>query len=204
MLQQAKLPYVRFSTDVVNYVDEEGHTEYKNKYFATITPAGGKDEVYKEAESWLDELRQKAMVRGPFDVNADVYAEWHRRFSAMFDQYKKGQELDIEGTPLKASLAFNPAELAACESIHIHTLEQLAECNEEAIRRLGMGGRTMKNKAAKILENKIDSRVAEENAALRLKVAQLEEKVNQLLTKSDLQEADPVERKKPGPKPKTE
>jgi hypothetical protein len=66
-----------------------------------------------------------------------------------------------DGTPIRASLAFSPAEVAQCESVKIFTLEALAVCNEQAMNNMGMGGRTLKQKAEKILENFAGSKVAE-------------------------------------------
>ena len=123
----------------------------------------------------------KSQTRGPFDSAANEYEDWHKRFSKMLDSYKNGIDMATEGTPIRASLAFSPAEVAQCESVKIFTLEALSICNEQAMINMGMGGRTLKQKAEKILENFAGSKVAEENAALKAKVELMQEQLNKLL-----------------------
>ncbi|MBN9410835.1 MAG: hypothetical protein J0H69_16940 [Burkholderiales bacterium] len=173
------MPHIRFETEVKETRDEDGHIMRKNVYFAHVTPAGGKDVVVKDAEQWLLELKEKAMVRGAFDQAAAEYEQWHAKVKAAFEQYKAGEEMTTEGTPLRASLAFTKAEIAQAESVKIFSIEDLAEANEEAISRMGMGGRGLKIKAQKLLETKGD--VAQENAALRQKISDLEAKMERML-----------------------
>jgi hypothetical protein len=59
---------------------------------------------------------------------------------------------------------------------------------------MGMGGRALKQKAEKILLNSEGSKVAEENAALRIKVDELTEKVAQLIS---LAASEPKKRGRP-------
>jgi hypothetical protein len=153
MLQQARLPYVRFETQVRERKDAQGHSVFDNIYYAHITPAGGKDEVVKVAEEWLEDLRNKASVRGPFDSAASEYDQWYTRFKQGFEQFKAGEELTCNGTPLRASMAFTKAEVAQAEAVKIFSIEDLAACNEEAIGRMGMNGRGLKMKAHKLLES---------------------------------------------------
>lgn len=173
MLQQAQKPIAIFHTDAVPYKDETGVTNYKNVHFVTIQQAGSKDSVEKIAEEWISDLARKATTRGDFDSQAEEYREWYEYFSKRFEAYKSNLEMPMDGTPIKMCLSFTPAERAQCEAIHVYTLEGLAECNEEVIQRLGMGGRTLKTKAAKMLETQAGGKVAEQNAALQQKVAEL-------------------------------
>lgn len=180
MLQQVRMPHIRFETEVKETRDEEGHIVRQTVYMAHITPAGGKDVLVKNAEEWIRELKEKSMVRGAFDQAASEYEQWHAKVSQAFNQFKAGEEMTVDGTPLRASLAFTKAEIAQAESVKIFSIEALAEANEEAISRMGMGGRALKTKAQKLLETKGD--VAQENAALRQKIADLEAKVERMLS----------------------
>jgi len=181
MIQQPKLPYVRFVSDVKETRDAEGHIERAMIYMAHITPAGGKDEVVKNAEEWLADLRRKGDARGPFDAAANEYTHWHEVFAKMFAQFKAGEELTTAGTPLRACMALLKTEVAACEAARILSLEDLAGANEEALQRIGMGARALKDKAAKLLQSQGDSKVVEENAALRAQVAALEARIDQFI-----------------------
>jgi hypothetical protein len=180
MIQAARMPYVRFETEVVTTKDNDGHNQFSNKIMAYITSAGSKDEVVKVADEWIAQLLDKAQTRGAFDSAANEYTQWYERFSKLLQNYKNGLELDHDGTPIRASMAFSPAEVAQCESVKIFTLEALATCNEEAMSLMGMGGRALKQKAAQILEGNVNGRLAEENSALKVKIEELSKRVEQL------------------------
>lgn len=174
MLQTIRFPYVRFESKVVERKDNEGHTIFVPVYYANITPAGGKDEVVKIAEEWLTELRSKGQTRGPFDSAAQEYEKWYEFFSKAFNVYKSGEEMTMDGTPLRACPAFTKTEVAQAEAIKIFSVEELAMCNEEAIQRMGMIGRQIKMKASKYLDDKQSGNLAQENEALRVRMTDLE------------------------------
>jgi hypothetical protein len=211
MIQAARMPYVRFETIAETVMDVEGMPHYKNKIMAYITSAGSKDTAVKDADEWIAQLGEKSRSRGEFDAAANEYDQWHVRFSKMLEAYKEGANMDMEGTPLRSCLAFSPAEIAQCENVKIFTVENLAVCNEEAITRMGMGGRTLKQKAEKIMETagiaKITSahaeKVEQENAELRKSIEELTKKFDAMIasteTKVEVGENIP---KKRGPKPK--
>lgn len=190
------MPFVRFETQVEETRNEDGHIVRKNKYYVYITPAGGKDEVMKVAEDWIIELRNKALTRGPFDSAASHYEEWHRHYSKGFAEYKNGEEMTMDGTPLRACMAFMKSEVAQAEAVKIFSLEQLAGCNDEALRNMGVGGRSLKNKANEILATTDKNRGAEKIISLELKIEQLEERIMAMLENGHKEPA------KRGPKPK--
>jgi hypothetical protein len=181
MLQAVRLPHVRFEDQVLETKDKEGHIQYKTVTYAYITPAGGKDEVVKVADEWVADLMNKSMTRGPFDSAANEYTKWYERFAEMLKRHRDGQEMTVDGTPLRASMAFTQAEVKQCESVKIFSVEDLACANEEGLMRLGMGGRNLKIKAQKLLESKDGDKLAQENEALRVRLAELEEKVTQMV-----------------------
>ncbi len=177
MIQQPKLPYVRFVAEAAQSKDADGHVIYKNKYWAHITPAGGKDELVKDADEWVKELYSKGETRGPFDSSANEYTRWHEHFSKQLAQFKAGEELTVSGTPLRAILAFTKAEVAQVENARIYSLEDLASCNEEGIRNIGIGGRALKDKATQLLASQGTNHLAEENSALRVRLEGLEAQI---------------------------
>lgn len=184
MLQTIKFPFVRFESAVVEKKDAAGHSIFDPVYYAYITPAGsnGKNEVMKVADEWLRELRTKGQTRGTFDDNAHEYERWYERFKQAFEQFKAGEEMTALGTVLRSCPAFTKVEIAQAQSCRILTVEDLASCNEEALQHMGMGGRAMKLKAQKYLEDKASGSLAQENEALRLRISDLEEKVNAMLS----------------------
>jgi len=181
MIQQPRLPYVQFRVEALEVKDENGHITFKNKYWADVVPAGGKDIVVKDAEEWISQLRTKGETRGPFDSNASEYRTWFEHFSKLLAQFKAGEEMTTTGTPLRAILAFTKAEIAQAEAIRIYSLEELAQANEEALRHMGIGARAMKDKAVQLLASKGENHLAEENAALRVKLEALEARIEDMI-----------------------
>lgn len=172
-LQKAGRPHVRFETrseeDRAGSI-EQGRKVYRDRDWVIITPPGGKDVVENHAEQWLANIRDRSQV-GQYDP------EWVDTFSKMYSLFKEGKELPEEGTPLRMSTTiFTPAEIANCLAVNIRTLEQLANANEEAMGRIGMGGRALKlraQEAIKIGEGKGDALKVE---ALEVELAELKKR----------------------------
>ena len=181
MLQQVRMPYVKFFTEVRETVDENGHILRVPEYRAEVTPAGGKDTQIKVMSDWLPQLRNMSVSRGPVDTNAAEYEIWYEKISQAFEKYKKGEEVDYDGTPLRGSLAFTKVEIANCEAANVFTIEDLALASEESIQRIGMGGRNLKDRANKIVASQSSNDLAAENAALKLKVNEMDERIKELV-----------------------
>jgi antitoxin (DNA-binding transcriptional repressor) of toxin-antitoxin stability system len=192
MIQQPKLPWVRFSCEAMQFKDADGHIQFKNKYMAYITPSGGKDELVKDADEWIASLLEKGTTRGPFDSAANEYQTWHKHFSEQLARFKAGEELAVSGTPIRAILAFTKAEIAQVENARIYSLEDLSTCNEEGLRNIGIGARALKDKATQLLASQGANHLAEENNALRVRLEQMEAQMQQLIAANN--EAAPEKR----------
>lgn len=167
---EAKPPFVQFekrSVEDRQATIEAGHYVGRDIDFALITPSGSHDCVEKHAEDWIRHIERESRdgrFPGPWvDYYKRAYAQW-----------KDGQEIPLEGTPLANWPGLAPSMLKTLNSINIRTVEDLANANEEAIHRMGMGGRALKARAQAFLNTSEDvGKVAEEVAALRLENAKL-------------------------------
>lgn len=140
--------------------------------------------------------------------------EWHgratemhkQRFPRQWEAYQQGVEAIPDGTPLAVLFPNEPETVENLRSLKIYTLEQLADLQENAIARIGQGGRNLVTKAQKFKEaatgyqaanrmNKELEDVKSEKAILEERVAALE----RLLTD---QAADDQPRRGPGRPPK--
>ena len=183
------MPHIAFETKADAYTDAEGHTLYRDIIYARVTPRGGKDSLYQNAEDWLANLKAMSVNRAGFDQDAPMYAQWFDRASEMLNLFKAGNEMPLYGTALRATLAFSPAEVAICRQVKIFTLEELAGANEQAMSHMGMGARAMRGKAQEILKNSVNNKAAEENAALKLQLDELRQTVEDLKKKQPQQKA---------------
>jgi hypothetical protein len=171
MADEPKLPYVRFEFRAVEdraASIEAGHMQYRDVVFAIITPAGTKDIIEKPVEDWLLSLDEGVKQER-------IPARWYTEYKAAYERFKLTQENPEFGTPIKSWPLVTPAQSAAILAANIRTIEDLADANEEAVMRIGMGGRALKEKARAWLDSAKDTgATAAELDSLRTKNAELE------------------------------
>jgi hypothetical protein len=165
-VMKARPPHVRFKLVPVEDRTasiEAGHPVYADVPFVVITPQGSKDSVEKPAKDWLETTDQQVREER-------LPAEWAEKFHSAFAHWKRGEEMPVEGSALANWPVISPAQLAACKSIHVMTIEDLALLNDEGVRRLGMGGLGLKQLAKKYLDASAGpGKLMAENAALQAK-----------------------------------
>ena len=177
----ARPPYVEFYVAAVDdpiRTHEVGYRVTKDVEMVKIVPMGSKDNLLKRADEWLEQIKRKALDGAP-DAMPD---EWVRDFRKKYELWKEGKEAPLNGTSVKEWPILSPAQAENLVSLRIMTIEDVAEMNEEAMQRYGMGAREMKEKAKEWLKGKqVADAVAKENEALRAELDALKEQMAQLL-----------------------
>lgn len=167
-IAKARPPLVQFEIKEYGFDAEEsekqGRPVPREVAFAMITSAGGKDVFEKPAVEWLADIRRRAVI-GQYDP------DWVKQFDFAYEEWKKGNEIPVNGTPLRTSLLFTKDQIRRCIAINILTIEDLGTVADSDLGRLGMDGRYIRDKARAALET--GSRVAQENAALKVQVSDL-------------------------------
>ena len=161
---EARPPFVSFEAKAIEDRTrsiETGYYQTKDVDYALITPQGSKDRIEREVTSWFDNLRQQtAEQRFPM--------EWLRHFENSYKAWKEGRELPIDGTPILTWPVLSPSQIKSILDVNIRTVEELAQANEEALVRIGMGGRALKDKAASWLSAASSTgKVTEEMSSLK-------------------------------------
>lgn len=105
-----------------------------------ITPHGSKDEFVKPAEDWLAQTKAKAL-RGDYPV------EWYNHFDLQFSEWKKGNELPREGTPIQTWQAASNEQRSRLKAIGIPTVEDLAAYPDTGLGQIGLDGRYLRDLA---------------------------------------------------------
>ena len=140
---EKKPPYVVFEYRPVEDRDATiaaGSPQYVDVAYATITSAGSKDNVVRPVKEWFAMLR-KEVQQERFPAN------WLKHYEQAFEHFEKGEEMPVNGTPVKLWPPASPAQIKQLTDLHVLTVEQLAEGNEQLIASLGMGGRALVQKA---------------------------------------------------------
>lgn len=165
-------PYVRFER---RPIEDHAETQKQGRYiardvdYALITPAYSKDVFIQPVREWFDQLK--------IDVSAQrLPQEWFEHFQKNYKFFCEGQEAPLNGTPIRGWNVISPAQQQTIIAMHILTVEDLAAVNDEGIRRIGMGGIDLKNKANAWLAQMQDK------GPITIKMAQLESENTRLHT----------------------
>lgn len=182
-------PYVtfeEFETEDRNATIEAGHLVSKFTHVAYITPQGSKDRIQRNVDEWFDQLQFEVLQKR-------FKPEWLTAYKAAYEAWKSGQEPPVQGTDLRMFPLITKMQLKTCHSVNIKSIEDLANCNEEAINRMGMGARELKQKATTFLNSAANNGVAAEQfldlknklEAVIARNEVLEKQVNQLKALAD-------------------
>jgi len=159
----------------------QGMPVFKDVEFAMITMPGGGLVVDKPInEALLHEWKNGDNRRKPPSPFA------YRAYEA----WKEGREAPVNGTDLKNWPGVTPAQLKTCQNATVRTIEDLAEANADTIRKLGMGGVAMMEKAKAYLASANQNKTSEEVSALMVKLDALSDTVK----RKDEQISDLLER----------
>lgn len=140
---------------------EHGQMIYKDVAFVIVTPPGGKQVFEGVAEEWL---------KNKLDRNDDYYSH----YKACYEAWLKQEEMPTKGTSVKNWPAISPAEVKALLGAELRTIEDVATANEPALKRVGPGAVSLKNRAKAWLSTaKNTGKPAEKIAALEAEVENL-------------------------------
>lgn len=137
-------PFVRFEERQgprdVEASEAAGYPIHKTVIMACITPHGSKDCFEKIAEEWLQQIREKA-GRGEFN------GDWVRHFRDSFEEWKKGNELPRDGTPIKTWQSATRDQAARLIAVGYRVVEDLAQVPDSALGEIGLDGRYLRDLA---------------------------------------------------------
>jgi len=158
-----------------------GHYVARDVDMALITPPYSKDIMKYKVSSWFEQLKTDSL-------NGRIPADWVDRYKAAYESWQKGQELPVDGIPIKGWGVCSPAQQETLIKMHILTVEQLADINHEGLQRIGMGAIELKNKATAWLKSlKKSGAITLENVELKRQVEEqsltidgMEKKINDL------------------------
>jgi len=176
-LMPQRPPYVEFEERTAedrNETIKQGKLVLRTVNYAIIRPIGGKDAIEKEAEPWLDHIQKQAdMGIWPQD--------WPTFFREQYARWKQGQEIGPTGTHVRNWAAISRAQAEMLIAARLLTVEDLAQANEEALQRVGMGARELQARARVWLEVAAKNGSAEELHALRVKAEDQDRRIADLL-----------------------
>lgn len=169
---------------------------FKDVEYAIITmPGGGLVVDKKITPELLNEWKHgdnKRKPPSPFAFRA-------------YEAWKDGREIPVNGTDLKNWPGVTPAQLKTCQAASVFAIEDLAEANADTVRKLGMGGVALKEKAKAYLASAVTNKSSEQISALTVQLEALQaaldkkdEQINALMEQLTNPESDaPARRGRP-------
>jgi hypothetical protein len=145
-------PMVRFKREAVDdpkATAENGRYTSRDVDYAHVTPPYSKDLFIAKVETWF--RNQEMNVK-----NGRIPPEWLYHWKKAYEAFKNGEELPLNGTPIKTWNAISPAHIKNLIAINILTVEDLAGCNDQGLQRIGMGARDLVAKAKNWLSTSND------------------------------------------------
>lgn len=145
----------------------DGVTRMVDVPWAIVRAPGSRDSLEKPAKEWLEQLRQYAR-------DDRIPRNWPAEYEEAFRLWSLGEEMPLQGTAIKSWPPLSPAQRKNLISIGVLTVELLAAANDETLRRLGMGGATLKQLANTWLtEAKDKGSMAQSLEATQVELTQL-------------------------------
>jgi len=169
--REERPPYVKFETVAKNDPEASlkmGRAMSKDVDYALINPPYSKDQVRMRIDRWKDNVEQDTR-------NKRIPPQWKDAWFKGYELWKTGQEAPLEGTPIKDWSSITPSQIKNLLNIRILTVEDLANVNDEGLRRIGMGANDLKRKAENWLK------AANDHGPLTIRVTQLETENSRLL-----------------------
>ena len=162
--------FVRFESVAVHDAQaslKAGHYVSKDEDHVFVKPPYSKDEYENTAIAWFSNV-ERNVKNGRTPVK-------HLEFwKASYDRFKEGKETTIDGTPVRDWNALSPAQCKNLISAGCRTIEDMAQANDEALRRIGMGAVELKKKA------KVWLQAAKDHGPIVGQVTSLQKKNEQL------------------------
>jgi len=181
-------PHLRFERIAVENptaTREAGYSISVDIDYVTVTQAGGGGNGVKwKIKQWKDYMDREV-------INGRFHQKWQEDALEAYRRWQNGQEVPVNGTPIRGWLVISPAAQANLIAKGILTVEDLAALNDEGMRRIGMGAVELKNKALAALQAaKSTGPLIAENANMKSELAilkgnyaELERKFNEVLTR---------------------
>lgn len=164
--------YVQFEIRTVedkNASVREGRYVARDIDIVLVTPSYSKDCVEYKVDQWLMNIERNLR-------EGRIPQTWADHWKESYKRWKAGQEIPLKGTPIKGWGVISPAQQATLIAMNCRTVEDLADANDDGLRRMGMGAIDLRQKARTWLASMTD------HGGVTVKMSALEQENNVLKT----------------------
>jgi len=147
----------------------------KDVAFVLVHRPGSKDVHEEDAEAWGRKLAERAR-------QGLVPTSWVGDFQRIFEAWKKGGEIPVEGTPIRTWPGLKPSEVKMIIAAGFLTVEQLASANDVEAGSIGLQAIEYRNRARKYIEAATGpGKMVENLKAMEATIAAQQQQINELL-----------------------
>jgi hypothetical protein len=186
------MPWVSFFSQSVEdpvQTKAQGRVVSKDQHYAKVTPRGSKDSYFGKLPQWFDAQDQEVRA-------GRILPEWVQKWRRDYELFKQGQEIPLDGTPIRGWKMLTGAQQDNLIRLNILTVESLATMNAEAAQQVGMGAIELKRRAEAWLSQNADKESGAVKLADALRQIDILKETNATLTEKIDQLAKQVEGKK--------
>lgn len=161
-------PYIRFEKRAIATAEIDkvsGLPVTVDVDMVFVTSPGSKDEWEGIAKDWFDRKAQEARALPP-----RFNPQWLQAFKDAYAAWQRDEEPPVMGTHISKWPGLSKAQFETLRHARVLTIEDVAAMNEDTMMRVGMGARSLKQRAENFLENARAAIPAERLSALQLKV----------------------------------
>jgi hypothetical protein len=170
-------PYIAFERMAVEdraASEKTGRVINKDIDVVFVTPAGSKDRIPHLVEEWFKKLEAEARA-----IDARIPPAWVDGWRRAYQDWKNGQAVQLDGTPIKDWSVLTPAQRSNVVGANILTVEDLAQATDEGLKRIGPGAIELQRKAIAWLRPS-DSDLQVKLAAQAKEIEELRARLGQL------------------------
>jgi hypothetical protein len=175
----SKVTFERCPIENVNRSQEENRVVFDDVDYVTLHQQGSSNTTIHRVDEWWAKLQQQSR-------NSMIPVQWVDEYKEAYEMWQSGKDPIVQGTHLSEWPKISRSEAEMWNAVHVRTVEELAEANEQTMESFGMGGRKMRTDAREFLES------LGSNEKLQEQLAKQQEQIDALLDKL----ADATEPKK--------
>lgn len=148
------------------------------------------DELASQAAGrpiYKDEERVQFVMPGNPTQPVERVTDYHReRWPQQYEAFRKSQEWAVEGTPLEMWPVLRRAQVLELKGLGLMTVEQVATMADNAVQKIGMGGRRLRELAVAYLDDAeagaLNERLSKQKETLEATVAAQNRQIEELKT----------------------
>jgi hypothetical protein len=186
----AKITFDRRPVENVARSQAENRAIFEDVDFVTVYTPGSSNTIVHKVEEWWDKLDQQVRIQA-------IPAQYVDEYKKAYESWVSGKEPSVDGTHLSEWTKISRSQAEMWNRVHVRTVEELANANEQTCDAFGMGARAMRDEARAWLASATSGDTLKaEVEELTETVKKQEKLINDLLDKLAESEAKPVKKKR--------